>query len=108
MDETDRRRVFMRLTEKERDAALYNMLTDEISERVKLMAHVAELQAEVDGIGRRRDITLPIEQDTAEKIKAALAARFDTWAWFRDKVLPGIITFIVMGILYLVFRGSMP
>lgn len=107
MDDLDRRRVFMRLTEKDRDAALYNMVVDEISERVKLMARLTDLEVEVDGIGRRRDITQPIEQDTAEKIRAALAARFDSWVWFRDKVLPSLITFIVMGVLYLVFGGKL-
>lgn len=98
----DRRKIFMRLTDRERDAALYNMLVDEISERVKLMARIVELAAEVDGIGRRKDITIPV-QDTTDKIKTYMASRFDAWVWFRDKVLPNIITLIVLAILYLTF-----
>jgi len=44
---------------------------------------------------------------TTQKIKAVLEKRFDFWTYLRDKVLPQIITLVVIGLLYLVF-GKTP
>jgi len=46
--------------------------------------------------------------NTTEKIAAALAKRFDFWTWSRDRVLPQVITLIIVGLLYLVFGGNAP
>jgi hypothetical protein len=50
------------------------------------------------------------KHSTTEKIVKAVAAefqkRFDFWVWFRDKVLPAVVTAIALGVLYLVFGGK--
>lgn len=49
-------------------------------------------------------------EDTTEKIrlaiKDAMGQRFDWGIYFRDKILPTILTAISLGILYLVFGGK--
>jgi hypothetical protein len=40
---------------------------------------------------------------TTEKIALALSKRFDVWTYFRDKILPQILTLIIIGLLYLIF-----
>ena len=44
----------------------------------------------------------------AREVAKAFSQRFDFWVWFRDKVLPGLISLITIGILYLVFGGRIP
>lgn len=112
-DTLDRRKVFSRMTEKDRDMALFDMFSGELSERVKLEKRIIELENDnrfmkgtLEAISHRKTDTL--EMDTTGKIKAFMASRFDVWMWFRDKVLPNVITFITMGILYLVFSGKLP
>jgi hypothetical protein len=50
--------------------------------------------------------------DTTQKIIKILerekAKQFDAWTWFRDRVLPTIITIITLAILYFVFGGKIP
>ncbi len=50
--------------------------------------------------------------NTTQKIVAALAEaeakRFNYWTWFRDRVLPSVITLITLAILYLTFGGKLP
>jgi len=117
MDSIDRRRVFMRLPEKERDAALWNMLMDELSERVKLTTRVIALEdqykfmkGEMDGIARRKTDTLQL--NTQQKIDVALEKRSVTWIWYRDKVLAPTLsalhTLITLALLYFVFGGKIP
>jgi hypothetical protein len=103
----DRRRVFMRLTEKERDAALWNMMIDEISERVKLMARIIELE---NNISYHKGDTIPL--NTEQKIQIALEKKSVTWIWYRDKVLAPTLstlhTLIILALLYFVFGGKLP
>jgi len=47
-------------------------------------------------------------QKIIKAITEAKASEFNFWLWFRDKVLPGIISLIMLGILYLVFGGKLP
>lgn len=115
---TDRRRVFLRLSEKEKFEALFNMLMDEIAERVKLQARVVTLQnenesmrTELDGIAHRKVQTLDV-MNTSDKIRAELDKRSGAWVWYRDRVLPGTLTaiqtLIIMAVLYLAFKGGTP
>jgi len=52
------------------------------------------------------------EMSTTQKVARAIAQefakRFDMWAWFRDRVLPSVITLIVLAVLYLTFGGKLP
>ena len=45
---------------------------------------------------------------TTQKIIAELAKQFDWSVYFRDRILPPILTAIALGILYLVFGGKLP
>jgi hypothetical protein len=61
---------------------------------------------------RREDTHDSEVMNTTQKIVTAIAnakaQEFNFWLWFRDKVLPGIISLITLGILYLVFGGKLP
>lgn len=53
-----------------------------------------------------------ILEDTTDKIRVAIkeafSQRFDWSIYFRDKILPTILTAISLGILYVVFGGKVP
>lgn len=65
-------------------------------------------------IGRGNDATRPLSAEDAQtttqkivrEITKQFAARFDFWVYMRDKVLPSIISFIVLAILALIFAKS--
>jgi hypothetical protein len=46
---------------------------------------------------------LTTTQKIVREVSKAFSQRFDFWTWFRDKVLPAIMTAISLGILYAVF-----
>jgi hypothetical protein len=52
------------------------------------------------------DDQMSTTQKIVREIAKEFSKRFDFWAWFRDKVLPAILTAIALGILYLVFGGK--
>ena len=115
----DRRRMFMRLPEKERDAALWNMLIDEISERVKLFRRIIELeetikylQGEIEGISHRKSDTLNL--NTEQKIEKALKERSTiTEFYLKTFLIPSLqflhtasIIAIVGGLIWAITRGQ--
>ena len=112
---SDRRRVFMRLTEKERFETLFEMTVTNSANYAALSKLLADarrdtdyIQNEIQGFTRRKDDTLT----TSEKINEALRSNNAGWLWYRDKVLPGTLTAIqtgiILAILYLAFRGNIP
>lgn len=111
-DSVDRRKVFMRLTEKEKFDALYGMMTfangkraeDEL--KIEKIAETVEwIERELTGIAHRQTDTKQLS--TSEKIDAALSKRSTGWLWYRDKVLPSTLatiqTAILLTLLYLTF-----
>ena len=52
------------------------------------------------------------EVNTTQKIIKTFAEemskRFDLFVWFRDKVLPTVVTIITLALLYFVFGGKIP
>jgi hypothetical protein len=54
------------------------------------------------------DATITNTQKIAKEVAKALAQRFDFWTWFRDRVLPTVVTIITLAILYFVFGGRIP
>jgi hypothetical protein len=58
--------------------------------------------------GEEGDDEMSTTQKIAKEIAKALSQRFDFWIWFRDKVMPAVVTAITLGILYLVFGGKLP
>lgn len=57
--------------------------------------------------GNGEDV-MSITQKMAKVVAQEFAKRFDFWTWFRDRVLPGVITLIVLAVLYLTFGGKLP
>lgn len=57
------------------------------------------------------DDDIPITQKmmrvAAQEVAKAFANRFDVWTYFRDRVLPTLITGFILGLLYLVY-GKAP
>ena len=45
------------------------------------------------------------EQGTTQKIKAILNERFDIGVYIRDKIVPPVLTMIVIALLYLAFQS---
>ena len=54
------------------------------------------------------DDELSTTQKIVREVAKAFSQRFDFWIWFRDKVLPGIVSLIALAILYLTFGGKLP
>jgi hypothetical protein len=115
MDELDRRRAFMRLSEKDRFERLFEMIVYASANQAvasKLLADLRTdfdyLKGEVEGIGYRKRDTL----DTDEKIHRQLEQQNAGWIWYKEKVLPGTLstvqTLIVLAVLYFVFGGKIP
>ena len=119
MDESaDRRRVFLRLTERERFETLFDMLSYSNSERVKLDARVVELenwnhhlQGELDGISHRR-IDTP-QMTTEDRIKVAISQQFKGWQFYLSTFLipslqlmhTALFIALIGGLLWLVMQG---
>ena len=95
------RDVFKRMDTKDQIMALFDM--------------TRYVRGEIAGM--RRDLILFLEnnkayraqreekeQNTTAKIEAILSKRFDFGVWFRDKVLPAVITTVVIALLYLAFQ----
>lgn len=88
--------VFKRLPQTEQVVALYEMLRYIRSE----VAIIKKKQIEIESELQRAELYAEDRLDTNERIRAILDKRFDTWSWFRDKVLP----FIVVAILIAIFQ----
>ena len=54
------------------------------------------------------DDVMSITQKMAKIVAQEFAKRFDFWTWIRDRILPSVVTIIVLAILYMVFGGKIP
>lgn len=54
------------------------------------------------------DDEMSTTQKVAKAIAQEFAKRFDFWTWFRDRILPGVVSIIVIALLYLAFGGRLP
>lgn len=97
--DTERKR-FRDLTPGERTLVLFDSVRAIRGDIANLKRAVLDFQEDLTVYRHHREEK---EQSTEEKIETILNKRFDFWTWFRDKVLPSIVTFIVMALLYLVF-----
>jgi hypothetical protein len=109
----DRRRAFMRSTEKERFEKLYDMHMTMVraldaQALIRMKDDIEYLKRELAGVSRRKDETLT----TYEKINAEMNKRNSGLRWYVDKVLPSTLaaiqTLIVMAVLYMAFGGKLP
>lgn len=95
------RDLFKRLHSDDQAIALFDMLRAVRGDVANLTRRLVDFQADLTNYRAQRE---EHEQNTTQKIEAILGKRFDFWTYFRDKVLPSVITVIVVGILYLVFN----
>jgi hypothetical protein len=112
---SDRRRVFMRLPEKDKFETLFEMVTyqaaNRVAERAQDITRIQEvedtqkyMQGELEGIARRKTDTL--ELNTTDKMNAIVDKREAGFVWFRDKVLAPwlsyILTLITAALVYVI------
>jgi len=112
----DAKKVFFAMEVDAQIEALYTMILFLRSqqatgqkEHVEMQRDIRSILRELGGIGRRnQDRTLT----TSQKINLALEKRGMAWVWFRDKVLPNLVTWfliiVLTGILYTSFGGKLP
>ena len=112
----DQKVAFLSMRQEEQLAALFGMLAYIRSDLANVKKEQIGFGQDLDSFKRElRDVRITREkkeqerqQNTDQKIDAALSKRFDFWVYLRDRVLPGIITLILLAVLYLTFGGQMP
>jgi hypothetical protein len=112
-NDNDQRRVFLAMPRNEQLAMLYDMiaynrneLATDKSDHVAMKDDIKFMKNELMGIGMRgKDDTLT----TTEKFDKLMGRRRDWGAWFIDRVLPQIVTLIILAVLALTFgKDLMP
>lgn len=83
--------------------ALFDMLRYLRGEIASVKRDILDLHADLTHYRNLREQKEVKEQTTSQKIRAVIKEQFDFWAWFRDKVLPSILTVIVLALLVLAF-----
>lgn len=99
-------KIFKSLPLSDQVAAMYEMLRYVRAQGAILQKTLLDLSAEVQLI--KNDVAnakfyTEDRLDTTQKIKRVLDGRFDWSVWFRDKVLPAIVTAVVVSVLVLTF-----
>jgi len=112
----DQKIAFLKMPQEEQLAALFGMLAYVRSDLANIKKEQIGFGQDLDSFKRElRNVRITREkmeqerqQNTDQKIEAALSKRFDFWVYLRDRVLPGIITLILLAVLYLTFGGQAP
>jgi hypothetical protein len=100
LDFDSERSTFKHMDFKDQSIVLFDMLRYIRSEIAGLRKDFIAFQNDVQQYRMQREST---EMTTTSKIKKVLGERFDFWTWFRDKVLPTILTTIIVAVLILAF-----
>ena len=103
LDEREREKVFLDMPEPDRWRVMFSMLAYLRSEIPKMKKEQIEFRDELRDVRRMREAREEKTQTTNEKIASYFSKRFDFWVWARDKVMPQIVTFIFLALLYLAF-----
>lgn len=106
---------FLRMTDQEKMAALYDMISFIRNDVAMVKKSFIELrndfdtfQRETRSVRQMREEKEQNEETTIDKIEKVLSKRFDAWVYFRDRILPTILTLIITALLYVTFGGKMP
>jgi hypothetical protein len=97
-DETEK---FAKLELKDQIKIMYSMLHYVRGQLPIIQKEQVDFRDELRHVRQRREAE---EMNTAQKIETILSKRFDFWIYFRDKVLPNIITVATLALLYLIFQ----
>lgn len=101
VDEDQEAASFDDMQTKDQTRALFNMMRYVRAELANLRRDLIDFQGDLRAYRRQREQD---EQNTTAKIKRVLGERFDFWVWFRDKVMPNFVWFILMALMYLAFQ----
>lgn len=111
----DPKNSFLRMTDQEKMAALYDMVTFIRNDMANLKKNIIEIrndfetfQRETRKVRQMREEREAEEETTIDKIEKVLSKRFDAWVYFRDRILPTILTLIITALLYVAFGGKVP
>lgn len=96
------RDVFRRMEIKDQSMALFDMLRYVRSEIAGTKRLVIEMQEDIKTYRVHREQS---EEGTTQKIENALNKRFDLGIYMRDKIIPPVLTMIVIALLYLAFQS---
>ena len=112
----DQKATFLSMRQEEQLAALFGMLAYIRSDLANVKKEQIGFGQDLNSFKRElRDVRVTREkmeqerqQNTDQKIDAALSKRFDFWVYLRDRILPSVITLILLAVLYLTFGGQAP
>jgi len=112
----DQKATFLGMRQEEQLAALFGMLAYIRSDLANVKKEQIGFGQDLNSFKRElRDVRVTREkmeqerqQNTDQKIDAALSKRFDFWVYLRDRILPSVITLILLAVLYLTFGGQAP
>jgi hypothetical protein len=96
------RNVFKRMEANDQIMALFDMTRYVRNEIAGMRKDVIGLTEDIRAYRFKREAS---EENTTAKIERVLGSKFDFGVWFRDKVLPSVITTIVIALLFLVFKS---
>ena len=103
-EHNDSRVSFEKLPEKQQMMIVYDMLTYLRGSMANIERRNIEFQEDQRAYRRKREQSEDSRSlTTSRKIENILAGKFDSWVYFRDRILPPILIAIVLGILYVVF-----
>jgi hypothetical protein len=95
------RNIFRHMQATDQIMALFDMARYVRSEIAGMRKDLINFTDDVKAYRNSREQS---EEGTTQKIERILSTKFDFGVWFRDKVLPSVITTIVIALLFLVFR----
>lgn len=95
------RDVFKRMQTSDQIMALFDMMRYVRSEIAGMRKDLIGFTDDVKDYRTKREQS---EEGTTQKIERVLGKRFDFGAYLRDKVVPQILTLIIIALLYLAFQ----
>jgi len=106
LEEREREQAFLEMPEPDKWKVIFSMLAYLRKKIPTMEKEQIEFREELREVRRMREKREVKSQTTQEKIEAILLKRFDFWIWFRDKVLPSLLSLGVIALLYLIFGGK--
>lgn len=103
------KKVFLAMPREEQLLAILGMISFINAQFVNLQKDQIEYRREREKKEERQsDILIDTGEKIAIGIKKVMGERFDSWTYFRDRILPPILVAFILGLLYLVFGGKIP
>lgn len=114
--DTDARDTFLQMPREDQLIVLLSMEGSNSNRLAVVEKRQIDFERDVRSYRRQREIREDSDSEevmnTTQKILKAIAEaeakKFNYAAWFRDRVLPQVITLITLAILYLTFGGKIP